>query len=321
MVIPVYGCRGCLHELYRRLTATLPRISADYELILVDDRSTDGGWDVVRELAVADPRVRAVRLSRNFGQHAAITAGLAESRGRWTVVMDCDLQEPPEAIGALYAKAQEGYEVVLTARRARTESWPRALLGRLYVGLRSLIVGIRVRSDHGTLSMLSRAAVDAFLQIRDRDREYVLVLYWLGFERAVVEFDHSERFEGRSSYTVTALLKATVDGLFFQTTALLRWVVYAGLGVAFAGFALASFYVLSYFFSDQTPAGFTSIVVLLLLLGGFGILSIGVVGLYVGKVFDQSKGRPLYVIDERLQSGDGAEQRAPAERVPARERR
>jgi dolichol-phosphate mannosyltransferase len=231
--------------------------------------------------------------------------------------MDCDLQEPPEAIGALYAKAREGYEIVLTARRARRESRLRSLLGRIYVGLRSAVVGIKVRGDHGTLSMLSRAAVDAFLQIRDRDREYVLILYWLGFERAVVEFDHAERFEGASSHTPGALLKATVEGLFFQTTRLLRWVVYAGLGVAFAGFAAAGYYLLSYFLSNETPAGFTSLVVLLLILGGFAILSIGVVGLYVGKVFDQSKERPLYVIDERLRIDDESARRPARERVPA----
>lgn len=301
VVVPVYGCRGCLHALHTRLTASVAEITPDYELIFVDDRSEDGGWDVLRELANADAHVRALRLSRNFGQHAAITAGLAESAGRWTVVMDCDLQEPPEAIKQLYAKAREGYEVVLTARRSRQEGRLRATLGRAYVRLRSLVVGMKVRGDHGTLSLLSRRAVDAFLTVRDRDREYILILYWLGFERAVVEFEHAERFEGDSSYTGAALIRASVEGFFFQTTALLRWVVYAGVGLAIAGFLLAGYYLFSYVVNEHVPAGYTSLAILLLVLGGFAILSIGVVGLYVGKVFDQSKGRPLYVVDEKLQ--------------------
>ena len=304
VVVPVFGCRDCLEALHSRLRQSLEPLTSDFELIFVDDRSPDGAWEALSELAARDPSVRAVRLSRNFGQHAAITAGLAESRGRWTVVMDCDLQEPPEAIPSLYAKAQEGFDVVHT-RRAGGPSRGRRLLGGAYFRLRNVFLGTSTGVDHGTLSMLSRKVVDAFLELRDQHREYLIALDWLGYRQATVEFQQTERHTGRSSYTPGRLLRVAVDGLFFQTTVLLRWIVALGFVITLAGFALAAYDIWVYFTEDPLP-GYTSLAVLLLVLAGFVIAALGVVGLYVGKVFEQVKGRPLFVIDERTPEGEGA---------------
>ncbi len=304
VVVPVFGCRDCLEPLHTRLRQSLGSLTPDFELIFVDDRSPDGAWEALVQLAARDAAVRAIRLSRNFGQHAAITAGLAESRGRWTVVMDCDLQEPPEVIPSLYAKAQEGFEVVHT-RRVGGPSRPRRLLSGAYFRIRNFFLGTRTGVDHGTLSMLSRKVVDAFLELRDQHREYLIALDWLGYRQAVVDFEPTERHTGRSSYTLRRLLRVAVDGMFFQTTVLLRWIVALGFLVTVAGFALAAYDIYVYFTDDPLP-GYTSLAVLLLVLAGFVIASLGVVGLYVGKVFEQVKGRPLFVVDERTPEGRGS---------------
>ena len=306
VVIPVYNCAACLPALHARLTATLSAITPDYEIVLVDDRSRDGAWEILTELAHSDRRLRVVRLSRNFGQHAAITAGLTRSRGAWTVVMDCDLQEPPEEIARLYAKAREGYDIVRATREGRRHSAFRRMSASLYRRMLSEREGGEI--EFSTLSIISRKVVDAFLQLRDRDREYQLVLDWLGFSQATISFAHAEREgDSPSAYGLRELVRVALDGMFFRTTVLLRWIVLLGFVVALLGGLLGLYAIYSRYVED-TPPGYTSIVVLLVLLSGFIIISLGVVALYVGRIFDQVKGRPLFVVDEQI-DGDAPPRR------------
>ena len=295
VVVPVYGCADCLTALHRRLTSSLATVTDSYELVFVDDRSLDGGWLVLQGLAGADDRVRAFRLSRNFGQDAAITAGLAQARGRWAVVMDCDLEEAPEDIPRLWAAAGEGYEVVRTVRRGWRHSAFRRFTSRLY---RRLTLETDTRPDYSNLSLLSRRVVDAFLRLRDRDREFMIALDWLGFDSTAVEIEHHERHAGRSGYTLARLVRVALDGMYFRSTVLLRLVVLLGFLVAAAGVGLAVFEIADYVLAPhKTVPGYTSLAVLVLLLAGFIIVSVGVVGLYVGRIFEQVKDRPLFLID------------------------
>jgi dolichol-phosphate mannosyltransferase len=300
IVVPVYGCRDCLEELNRRLCESTSEITSDFQIVYVDDRSPDGAWETLCKLASADSRVVAIRLSRNFGQDAAITAGLARSNGRWTVVLDCDLEEPPEMIPRLYRRALDGYDIVQGVRVGWKHSRFRRLMSRLY---RYLMLESDPRPRFSNLSILSRRVVDSFLTLGDREREYQLMLDWLGFSRATIPFEHQQRPVGRSAYTVRRLLRAAAAGMFFRTTVLLRWIVFLGFVIATAGVLLAGYLVYSYFASD-TPKGYTSVVVLLLILVGFVIVSIGVVGLYVGRIFDQVKGRPLFVVEREVSGSD-----------------
>jgi polyisoprenyl-phosphate glycosyltransferase len=302
VVVPVYGCRDCLRPLHARLRPAVEGITRDYEVVFVDDRSADGSWDVLCELALSNPAVRLIRLSRNFGQHAAITAGLARAAGRWVVVMDCDLQDPPEDIARLYAKAQEGYDLVLAKRKTHQQSRLRRFAATTYFRARSFFMRLDVDPHYATLSILSRKVVRAFLDVRDVDRQYMLILHWLGFDRAVIDIEPSERAAGKSAYSFRDLVRVAVDGFFFETTILLRWIVYLGFAIAFSGVALAAFFIVSYFVFDPL-SGFTSLAVLILLISGFIIISTGVTGLYIGKIFGQVKSRPLYVIDEDLSFG------------------
>lgn len=295
VVIPVFGCSRQLDELYERLRAAIEPLTADFELVLVDDASPDSAWPRLMALAESDPRVRVFGLSRNFGQDAAITAGLAKARGRWVIVMDCDLQEPPEAIPELYARAQEGFEVVRTERGARGHSRVRRLASSVY---RRLLLEETAHPEYSNMSLLSRRAVDAFNAMQDRDREYHLMLDWLGFPSAVVPIAFVPRAD-ESSYTLRKLMLVALDGMFFRTTVLLRVVVFLGFLVAAVGAALALYNVVYYFAAGQ-PTGYTSLIVLLVLFSGLIIVSIGVVGLYVGRIFEQVKSRPLYVIARQV---------------------
>jgi polyisoprenyl-phosphate glycosyltransferase len=302
VVVPVYACSGCLDALYERLTKSVSQITDSYEFVLVDDRSLDDGWSVLERLAHRDAHVRAFRLSRNFGQHAAITAGLSKARGDWVVVMDCDLQEAPEDIPRLWAAAQTGYDVIRTVRRGRHHPRLKRWASRVY---RRLTLDTDTPPDYSTLSLISRRVVDAFLRLRDKDREYMIALDWLGFDATTVEIDHAERHEGKSAYTLGRLMRVAMDGMFFRSTVLLRLVVLVGFVVAVAGIVLAVFEIIDYFVEPhRTVPGYTSLAVLLLVLAGFIIVSVGVVGLYVGRIFEQVKDRPLFLIDAQAEGPD-----------------
>lgn len=302
VVVPVYGCASCLRELHRRLRATLASAGGTHELLFVDDRSPDASWQVLRELAAADPAVRVIRLSRNFGQHAAITAGLAYSEGARVVVMDCDLQDPPEDIPRLLARADEGFEIVFARRMRKQHSWIRRSASALFFRFVNATAARQLNGEYGSFSVISRRVVDAFLRLGDRERHYLFVLNWLGFNSADVEYQHGARHSGESSYTLRALLRHALSGIFFQTTVLLRWIVYLGFWVSFSGVALAAWFVYQYFARDVLP-GYTSLAVLILLLGGFIISSTGITGLYIGRIFEQVKQRPLFVVDREIRGG------------------
>jgi dolichol-phosphate mannosyltransferase len=310
IVVPVYACATCLHALHERLTATLASMGVTYELIFVDDRATDGSWDVIGQLAAADSRIRAYRLSRNFGQHVAITAGLAKAGGAWVVVMDCDLQDPPEEIPRLYAKASEGFDIVFARRMQRPGSRLRRSAAQVYFRLLNWVAGTSIDRTYGTFSMISAKVAAAFLDFRDRDRHYLFILYWLGFTHTSIQFPYAERHSGRSAYSPGALLAHAVDGLVFQTTVVLRWIVYVGFALAGTGAALAAGFVVVHL-RGTSPPGWTSLAIFVLLLSGFVIISSGVVGLYVGKIFEQVKQRPLYVLDEAIEPAPGNRPPAP----------
>jgi glycosyltransferase involved in cell wall biosynthesis len=302
VVVPVYGCADCLDALHQRLTRAVSEITDRYELVFIDDRSLDHGWTVLRRLARSDAHTRAVRLSRNFGQDAAITAGLSESRGAWVVVMDCDLQEAPEDIARLWTAAQGGYDVVRTIRREWRHSALKRRASRLY---RRLTFETETRADYSTLSLLSRRVVDAYLRLNDQDREYMIALDWLGFSATAVEIAHADRHAGTSTYTLRRLIRVALDGMFFRSTLLLRLVVLAGFVISLIGIATAVFEIVDYFAApEKAVPGYTSLAVLLLVLAGVIITSVGVVGLYVGRIFQQVKDRPLFVIDSRAEGPD-----------------
>jgi dolichol-phosphate mannosyltransferase len=296
IVVPVYECAQCLGELCARLEATLAKLTDRHEIILVDDRSLDSGWDTIVGLQSRYPSIRGIRLSRNFGQHIAITAGLAAAKGDVVVVMDCDLQDPPELMPNLYCKFLDQNDVVLTRRIGRNHSIFRVLASRAYSIFLSRLSGQNLDGRYSAYSMISRKVVDAFLRFNERERQYILMLNWLGFTVGIVEYEQPARTFGTTSYSLRSLIRLALDGVLFQTTALLKWIV--GLGLLFAIFGVAlSIYLIYLRLGSAVVAGWTSLAVLILLSTGAILTSLGAVALYIGKIFDQVKDRPLYVVD------------------------
>lgn len=302
VVIPVYGCADSLGLLYERLLAALEVLTDNFEILFVDDRSQDHAWSMISRFASRDHRIRAYQLSRNFGQHAAITAGLANCRGRWAVVMDCDLQDPPMDIQRLYKKALDGYDIVLARRSRKGQSLFRRVSAWLYFKILGAFSNERIDGRISNFSIISRKVINTFIQVPDRDRHYLLILRWLGYRRATLSYEPGERQSGTSAYNLKTLIQLGLDGLFFQTTVLLRWIVYVGFFVSLLGLLLTGVFVYRYFVYGAL-LGWTSLVVLILVIGGFILISTGVTGLYIGKIFEQVKGRPLYVISKQIENG------------------
>lgn len=306
VVVPVYGAADSLDELCRRIGDALLHLDRSFEIVLVDDRSPDDAWAKIRQLCERNPRVRGLRLSRNFGQHVAITAGLRAAHGQLVVVMDCDLQDPPEDIPRLLSALREGqHDYVLARRVKRSHSAVRLVSARLYFSLLSALSGERLDASFGTFSVLTRKVVDAILQFGERERHYLFLLRWLGFNAGAIDYSHAERATGQSTYSFSRLVRHAVDGIFFQATTFLRWIVVAGISMAMTGFVAAAFLAWHYFVGAPIQ-GWASLAVLVLLCTGMLLASMGVIGIYVGKIFDQSKARPLYVLDEELPAARAA---------------
>lgn len=295
VVIPVYGCTPALEELYRRLTDVLGGLVESYEIIFVDDRGPDDPWPILTRLAQHDPRVRPFRMSRNYGQQIAITAGLQECRGEYAVVMDCDLQDPPEVIPALWATAQSGVAIVYAKRQAG-EPRLRKLANRLYFFLMDKIVGYKVDPEQGSFSLIARRVIDGYLRFEERERHYLFILRWLGFDSVDVMYARDKRAHGQSGYTFHKLVKHAIEGIFFQSTRFLVWILWLGLATSAVSFVTIFFLILSAL-AGNPPKGWTSLAIVELLTSGIILIALGGTGLYIARIFENSKRRPLYVFD------------------------
>ena len=298
VVIPVYGCCASLAELVSRLVAVLSANHGPYEIILVDDGSPDDSWAEIERLSQADPRVIALRLSRNFGQHAAIVAGLEYSTGHKVVVMDCDLQDPPEMVPELLGHATTNL-VVTTSRLGSYQSWIRRWLARLYARLIHLFSGIPVDPSEGSFSVLDRQVVNAFLRLKERNGHYLMFVRWLGFSHVTVPYLRSERTESKSGYSLRNQLRHGLDGLMFQSTRVLHLIIAIGLMIAMAGVAFAG-YVIYRQITGQVLSGWTSLVTIVTVLAGSIIAIQGVIGVYVSHMFLEVKRRPRYIVEQEI---------------------
>lgn len=303
VVVPVYGCRAALPELHRRLSETLNKISPDYEIILVNDSCPQNSWEEIAKICARDPKVVGIEMARNFGQIKAITAGLDYSTGDWTVVMDCDLQDRPEEIINLYNKAQEGYDVVFARRKERKDNFMKKFVSGCFYKIYSYASGGNYDPALCNFSISSRKVVDSYCSMREEHRAFVIYVKWLGFKQTALDVDHNERFEGKSSYNFKRRIKMAMDILTSQSDKLLRLTAIAGMLLALLAFAVMLFYVVRYFMAD-IPLGWTSLIAAIFMMGGLTIMSVGVVGLYVGNIFIQVKQRPLYVVRTALNADE-----------------
>lgn len=300
VVIPVYGCPEALPELYRRLADTLEGMGKAFEIVLVDDCCPKGSWVSISELCAQDERVVGLRLSRNFGQIRAITAGLEASKGDWVVVMDCDLQDRPECIVQLYDKAQEGYDVVFSRRIGRKDSGSTKLLSRAFYRVYNYFTDGNYDPNINNFSIARRTVIEGYCSMREHNRAYVMFIKWLGFKQAVIDLPADERFAGESSYSFKRKMNMAVSIITSQSDKPLRFAMNTGLVIALLAFLYLIFLVVNYFVNPGTVQGWTSIIGAVFLMGGLVLAAVGIVGMYVGNIFTEVKGRPLYLVAEHL---------------------
>lgn len=296
VVVPVYGCAECLPELHRRLAASVAEISEDYEIVLVNDDSPDDSWEQMQKLSLEDRRVKGISLSRNFGQHYAIAAGLDYATGDWVVVMDCDLQDQPEEIPNLYRKAQEDFDMVVGVRSNRQDSFLKKLMSRLFFRVFAYLTGSPINDRVGNFGIYSQKVVRSIRRFKEQNRSFGLFAVWVGFRRAELEVEHAKRTSGRTSYSLGALVRLAMDSIIAHSDKLLRLAVRLGLFRSTCSLLYSLWLVVMYFARDRLVPGWTSTMVSIYFTAGLVIGVVGVVGLYVGKIFDEVKGRPLYVI-------------------------
>lgn len=304
VVSPVYRAEEIVDELVRQVTLALERVTPHFEIILVEDGSGDGTWPRIAAACAADPRVKGIKLSRNFGQHYAITAGLEHARGGHVVVMDCDLQDDPAFIPDLYAKAREGYDIVLTSKPERAHGLAKKFFARIFArSLKWMAGGGSPDWLVGGYSMLSRRAVEALLRIQDVHRHYLGMIRWLGFPVAHVPVVHRPRLRGRSSYNAAKLIRHAIDGWVSYSNRLLYISVALGFSFLVTAIVLVALIFVVYFVRGFAP-GWPSLVVLILTCTGVLLMSVGVLGIYIGKIFDQIRARPLYIVEQTLNETD-----------------
>lgn len=299
VVSPVYGCGGCVEQLVAEVELAAREITDAFELILVDDGSPDGAWESIAVLAAARPWLVGLRLSRNFGQHAAISAGISQARGAWTVVMDCDLQDPPAAIPDLYRMAQEEHvDVVLAQRADRQDSFAKRMGSALFYVILGWLTGVRQDRQVANFGIYSRKVISAVSAMPERARAFPLMVKWVGLPTAVMPVEHAQRASGKTSYTLGGLLRLATNIALSYSDKPLRLVAGGGLicGIIAILFAFAA--TAAFVQGEITVAGFTSIIASTWLIGGFVMFSLGVVGLYVGQVFQNVQGRPTAIISE-----------------------
>lgn len=296
VVIPVYKAENCLHTLYNRLKASLETISQDFEIVLIEDCGGDCSWEIISELAITDSRVKGIQFSRNFGQHYGITAGLDYCNGDWVVVMDCDLQDRPEEIPRLYNKAKEGYDVVLARRGKRQDRLMKRLTSWLFYKVFNYLSGLQYDREVGNFRIISRRVVGNYRLMREQLRFFGGIIDWMGFPTTNIEVKHEARFEGNSTYTFRKLWKLASETIIAYSDKPLRISIHLGFMISVLAFLYGSFILLKALIFGSSVIGWSSLIVSLYFLGGIIIATLGILGIYLGKTFDEAKKRPLYLV-------------------------
>ena len=296
IIVPVYGCPGAVKTLSERLTATLSKIADDFEIILVNDACPKHSWEEIEKVCMVNPKVIGLELSRNFGQIHAITAGLDYCSGDWIVVMDCDLQDRPEGIVDLLKKAEEGYDVVFSKRKNRKDTALVKFLSRSFYKVYDYFTDGQYDNTICNFSISRRAVIEQYCKMREQNRAYTLFLKWLGYRQTAIEIEGDARFEGKSSYNLKRKLTMASQFITTQSNKPLKFSIWFGMVCALFAFVMLIVQMVKYFVSGNVPTGWTSLIVSVYFLGGVILISLGVMGIYVGNIFNEVKHRPLYVV-------------------------
>ena len=298
VVVPCYNEEQVLARMIARLQAVCRDVCQVHEIILVDDGSADGTWPIIQRAAASDPRVRGLKLSRNFGHQAALTAGLRAARGAEIFIIDADLQDPPELLATMHARLAEGYNVVYGQRLSRKgETWFKLATAHCFYRLLSFLSDVEIPENTGDFRLMDRRAVDALLALPESNRFIRGMVSWIGFRQLAVGYHRQERAAGATKYSLGRMIRFSLDAITSSSVRPLRLAALVGAAMLLVAF-LIGVWVLFNWAIGGTIHGWSSIMMIILVIGGFQILLLGVIGEYIGRLFIESKGRPLYFIHE-----------------------
>jgi glycosyltransferase involved in cell wall biosynthesis len=300
VIAPLFNEKETVPELCRRVAAQLDALGERWELLLVNDGSDEECSRLIRAAHVADKRIKVIELSRNFGHQQALTAGIAHATGDCVIVMDGDLQDPPEVIPALVAKWRDGYQVVFAERRSRKDVGARSLGFRLFYPLLRLIADVPIADKAGVFGLMDRKVVDEFNRLEERNRYIPGLRSWLGFKQVGVPYDRDARAGGEPKQSLSRLVAYAVNGMVSFSNRPLRVATYLGFLVSIGAMALGVFYLVTFYTMHKPITGFTTTIVCVLFLGGVQLLSVGILGEYIGRIYEEVKRRPLYVVRDSL---------------------
>ncbi|MCB9074617.1 MAG: glycosyltransferase family 2 protein [Chitinophagales bacterium] len=299
IVSPVYRAENIVDELVRRVVDEVQKITLDFELILVEDGSPDNSWDAIERNCIIDKRVKGIKLSRNFGQHYAITAGLDNAKGDYIIIMDCDLQDNPNSIRLLIDKLNEGFDIVFTKRKKRNHTLFKKITAKLYNYMIGILADKKFDVEMGSMIAIQQNAANAFLGLKDKDRLYIQMFKWIGFKQTNITVEHDKRFEGESTYTLVKLITLALQGLISHSNKLLKLSILFGIIISFLSFLIVIIIIIAYFVQGFSP-GWPSIFIGISFATGIILLSNGILGIYIGKIFEQVKDRPLFIVESKL---------------------
>jgi len=301
IVVPVYNEEDILMEFYNRVTSALNSVKERYEIVFINDGSVDGSLAILKAFHAKDPNVKVVNFSRNFGHQLAITAGMDYSTGNAVIVMDSDLQDPPEVIISLIEKWKEGYDVVYAIREARKgETVFKKLTATFFYRLIVKITNVNIQADVGDFRLIDKKVIDALRTIRERHRFIRGLVSWVGFKQTGITYVRNERFAGETKYPFKKMLKFAIDGITSFSFLPLQLAMYAGVVISLLSFVCGLYILCLRIITGQFIPGIAGILVSVLFLGGIQLLFLGLIGEYVGRMYDEIKQRPLYIVQEFL---------------------
>lgn len=300
IVSPVYRAEKMVHMLVERIVKSVTTITEDFEIILVNDASPDASWSVIEYECAQDKRVKGINLSRNFGQHYAITAGLHYAQGEWVVVMDCDLQDRPEEIPTLYQKALEGYDIVYARRVDRQDKGLKKLSSTLFHKAFDWLSGSKTDKTIANFGIYKQCVIAEYNRMPELARSFGALIGYLGFAKTKIDVQHAERAEGKSSYNLYKLLKLSFDVIISNSNKPLRMAVGLGFSMSALSFLLALYNLVARLIGLISLPGYTTTVFSIWFVGGLMLFVMGILGLYIGKIFDQVKGRQLFIVKDKV---------------------
>jgi len=301
VISPVYGAAGLLEELVRRIKAAVSCITEEYEIILVEDCGPDNSWEIIKKICAEDNRVIGIRHSRNFGQQYALNCGFDHARGEWIVTLDCDIQDRPEEIVNLYNKAMEGYEIVLASRQLRQDDFLKKFCSRVFYVVLTYLTDTYQDPSIANFAIYHRRVVDALKSMGDYSRYYPTMNQWVGFSRTKLEIRHAQREDGkRSSYSFVKRLNLAFDTIISFSNKPLRLTVKLGVLMTLIAIFTALVLVINYFVGRPYVSGWASTFLSLWFLAGLIITILGMIGVYVGKIYETVKSRPTYIVREKI---------------------